>query len=506
MGAISEFMADLQSRGIILSLADGQLQYRSRKNALSESEKQSLASRRDELVAYLTARNAAKALRAQKVANGPLMPSVAQEMWFQFAGGADEGKPVALNISMVAKFDGVDGRAVGNAIATVIARHDALRLRFRKDGESLVAILNPPENFGIEKEDLSSLSDEGARSTAAKRAQEFCGRVNFILGDWLTRARIFILPGRSVVAAISSAHMVADAGSRNIIVDEIRNLLEGRKLDPCPISYNEFSLAERNFLANPQGAVLIDHWRNWYQSQPTMLSPTEKVPMLWGNGIRIVRNFQIPKFVLDQIGSRAKAMKVTPFLIYLTIFSIALSRWSGFERFPLRVLGDKRTSVELSNTVGLMFCADAMEVHASIDADFQTTMRTIQAQYEASLALRIPSLHFWAPHCVRPGIELPEFGNKIPAVFNYYSAGTAREKAETLAAQVQSANSCWPPELEEIAPQSWPRRSAPVFLHLMDFGLQASGSIHFYANVVSRAEQRAFIARFFEIFSEVLSS
>ena len=41
-----------------------------------------------------------------------------------------------------------------------------------------------------------------------------------------------------------------------------------------------------------------------------------------------------------------------------------------------------------------------------------------------------PRLHFWAPHCVRPGIEVADYPNKIPAVFNYYSMGTAREKAE----------------------------------------------------------------------------
>ena len=63
-------------------------------------------------------------------------------------------------------------------------------------------------------------------------------------------------------------------------------------------------------------------------------------------------------------------------------------------------------------------------------ADFETVMRGIMAEYDAALALRIPTLHFWAPHCVRPGIEAADYPNSIPAVFNYYSVGTAREKAE----------------------------------------------------------------------------
>src|SRR5690606_39010738 len=118
-------------------------------------------------------------------------------------------------------------------------------------------------------------------------------------------------------------------------------------------------------------------------------------------------------------------LKVTPFLVCLTIFSLAMARWSGMDRFPVRVLGDKRTALDLANTVGLMFCADALEIHAPQAQDFETTLRGIMASYGASLALRIPPLHFWAPHCVRPGLEVRDFPNRIPAVFNYYSVGTA---------------------------------------------------------------------------------
>ena len=67
----------------------------------------------------------------------------------------------------------------------------------------------------------------------------------------------------------------------------------------------------------------------------------------------------------------AASLKVTPFLIYLTIFSIAMARWAKMERFPIRVLGDKRVSLELTNTVGLMFCADAVEIHVPAACGFR---------------------------------------------------------------------------------------------------------------------------------------
>jgi hypothetical protein len=181
-----------------------------------------------------------------------------------------------------------------------------------------------------------------------------------------------------------------------------------------------------------------------------------------------------------------------------------MARWSGMERFPIRILGDKRISLELSNTVGLMFCADAVEIHAPAGADFETVMRGILAEYDAALALRIPTLHFWAPHCVRPGIEAADYPNKIPAVFNYYTVGTARERAEKKAGPDTTAALPWPPDVVSLPPQNWPRRSSPLFLHVMDLGHEAAVSLHFYQGAISPLDQKSFTALLFQVFAETV--
>jgi hypothetical protein len=391
------------------------------------------------------------------------------------------------------------------AVRQVINRHDALRVTFRVDGEVLHPSLNAADEFGIEQEDLRSLGADAAAQAAETRAREFGGQVNFIEGRWLTRAKVFALPDGEALAVISSAHMIADAGTRNIVLDELRDILEHGVPQAAPsVPYNDYSLAERAILAGPQGEALIDHWRHWYESQPLMLAPSDKTPLLWGNGVRIIRNFSIPGRVLGRVRALADELKVTPFLVYLTIFSIAMARWSGMDRFPVRVLGDKRTTTELSNTVGLMFCADAVEVHAPAGLEFETILRGILAEYDGALALRIPTLHFWAPHCVRPGIEANDFPNRIPAVFNYYSVGTARERAEKQTAPATAE--AWPPQIHELPAQTWPRRSSPLFLHLMDYGSEMSASLHFYENVVSKPDQDTFTAMLFQTFDDAVPS
>jgi hypothetical protein len=499
---VTGLIAELESRNIILSLAGEELRYRSPRNALTEADRENLRLRRGEIVAYLKTRIAARSLRTAGGLAGPLMPAVGQEMWRQFAGGAREGEPVALNIGMVGRFRHAP-EEVNAAIHQVIGRYDALRAGFRAVGGALTAYLNPTDGFEIEQEDLRGLSPEAARTAAEKGASAFCARLNAIEGGWLTRAKLFALPEGESLAAISSAHMIADAGTRNIVLDELRDILEHGGPQGTPsLAFHDYSLAECKILEGDQGALLIDHWRRWYLDQPPMKAPSDGVLLQWGNGTRILRNFTIPGRVLDGVRALAAQLKVTPFLIFLTIFSRSLARWSGMEQFPLRILGDKRTALEVSNTVGLMFCADALEIHAPHKADFESVMRGILAAYDTALALRIPTLHFWAPHCVKPGIEARDYPNRIPAVFNYYSVGTAREKAERLAAPESNALP-WPPQITTLS-QEWPRRSSPLFLHVMDLGHEAQVSLHFYQGVISPADQESFTRTLFQVFAETV--
>jgi hypothetical protein len=291
------------------------------------------------------------------------------------------------------------------------------------------------------------------------------------------------------------------------MLDEIQDALGGGA--PAPrhaIPYNDFSLAERDYLASPPGVTLMDYWRRWYEGSPLLHSPIAKTPLLWGPGVRIVNNFVVPKRVLQAVRALAAQYRVTPFIIHLTIFCLALARWSRSEDFTVRILGDKRTSLELSNTVGLMFCADPIDVHAPEGADFETVMRGIMKEYDASLALRLPTLHYYPPQACRPGIEPTDHRVRIPAVFNYYSAGTEREKAEGDLAPDTTAAMPWPPALQRMPPALWTRPSAPVFLHLMDYGPRADASLHFFEGVVRPAEQEAFIEKLFGMYRALVPS
>jgi hypothetical protein len=505
MSSIPVLIAELQARGIILSAVEGELRFRGPKDALTSADKDALRLQRSQILDFLRARDAGRKLRAVRGRPGPLTPSVAQEMWYRFGGGPNEGKPVALNIIMLGQFQAVEPEAVSRAIKDVIRRHDTLRTHVTVRGKALEFSLNDAEEFTVEHEDLTGFGTEEAETEVRQRAMAYATPLNPVEGRWLGRARVYAMPGRSAVAAISFSHLVTDAGSRNIVLDELQDALSGvQRSQGDVITYNDFSLAERDLLAGPAGDRLIEYWRHWYAQSPLLLSPRQKTPLLWGAGIRIVNNFTMPRRVLRAASRLADELHTTTFAVHLTIFSLALSRWSGTEDFTVRVLGDKRTSLELSNTVGLMFCADPIRVQASADEDFEIVLRRIAREYDASLSLRLPTLHYYPPQCARPGIEPVDMPNRIPAVFNYFTAGTEREKAAGELQPDATAGMPWPPQIHQMPPALWTRHSAPVFLHLMDYGPKADCSLHFYAGVVSDEEQQSFIETLFSVYQEVL--
>ncbi len=88
-------------------------------------------------------------------------------------------------------------------------------------------------------------------------------------------------------------------------------------------------------------------------------------------------------------------------------------------------------------------------------------------------------------------------------MFNYYSVGTAREKAEKRATPDDGASLPWPPQITSIT-QTWPRRSSPLFLHVNDLGHDVQMSLHFYQDVVSPAEQDSFTQQLFQVFAETV--
>src|SRR5689334_12206162 len=119
---IAALIAELESRSILLSLAGEEIRYRSPAGALTDADRGALRARRAELIDYLKSRATARALRAPMPVSGPLTPSVAHEMWRQFAGGPREGEPVALNIPMVGRFRHAAPQVTA-AIGAMVARY-----------------------------------------------------------------------------------------------------------------------------------------------------------------------------------------------------------------------------------------------------------------------------------------------------------------------------------------------------------------------------------------------
>jgi hypothetical protein len=66
MTSVAQLIADLESRGILLSLAGEEIRYRSPKDALTEGDRGNLRAHRGAILDHLKTRAAARALRRRR--------------------------------------------------------------------------------------------------------------------------------------------------------------------------------------------------------------------------------------------------------------------------------------------------------------------------------------------------------------------------------------------------------------------------------------------------------
>ncbi|OWU83523.1 hypothetical protein ATO6_18790 [Oceanicola sp. 22II-s10i] len=186
-----------------------------------------------------------------------------REIWMshQMGGAA----AAAFNESTSLVMNGtLDKAALQTAFDAVIARHDALRLRFARDGSTVDVMA--PETNPIGEIDLSAEADPQAALADAIAADSAIGFD--ITAEAPIRAFLAKLGTDRHVMVICAHHIVADGWSFGVMLDDLARLYsaahEGRQagLAPAP-SFAAHAQAEAARMANPS---TMAYWKSVYDT------------------------------------------------------------------------------------------------------------------------------------------------------------------------------------------------------------------------------------------------
>ncbi|WP_371798033.1 non-ribosomal peptide synthase/polyketide synthase [Streptomyces albidoflavus] len=297
-----------------------------------------------------------------------------------------EGPSALYTVPLVLRLTGrPDVAALRAALHDVVARHEALRTRFRQvDGEPVQEIVPVGDLADLLTEDevrAGELEDEIGRT--ARHVFDLASGIPF-------HARLLTVDDRTSALVIALHHIAADGWSaaplwRDLSVAYAARL-NGAEPDvpPLPVQYADYTLWQRELLgdADDPGSLLAEqlaHWRLALAGAPEELAlPTDRPrPVASAHEGGIVR-LDVPADLHARLAELARAQNATMFMVWHAALAVLLSKLGAGEDIPIGSPFAGRDEADLEDLVGFFVNSLVLRTDVSGDPAFTEVVRRVR--------------------------------------------------------------------------------------------------------------------------------
>jgi amino acid adenylation domain-containing protein/non-ribosomal peptide synthase protein (TIGR01720 family) len=311
-------------------------------------------------IASRSGQEGAEAIPAVPEAPDYALSSAQHRLWLQHqmpGGETAYNIPYGLEI----QGDGLDTAALQAAIATVVARHEALRTAFvlaaGEPRQRIVAVADVPA-VPLEVVDYRDMTATAAEEQAAATAEELARQPFDLARPPLMRVAVLQMPAVDrprTLLLIVVHHIVGDGWSMTILMRELTALYQARRagdslsLPPLPLQYKDYSEWER-------GRDWSGHEAWWMErlagTPERILLPYDARPPAERDfrGDTVEMMLEIPTAeALRQLGA---ARGATLAHVLLALFQLSLFKLSGQHDLCVGMSFANRNRKELENLIG----------------------------------------------------------------------------------------------------------------------------------------------------------
>ncbi|WP_435195374.1 amino acid adenylation domain-containing protein, partial [Streptomyces sp. NRRL F-5630] len=298
-----------------------------------------------------------------------------------------EGPSALYTVPLVLRLTGrPDVAALRAALHDVVARHEALRTRFRQvDGEpvqEIVPVGDLPELLAVDEVPADELEDEIGRT--ARHVFDLASGIPF-------HARLLMADDRTSALVIALHHIAADGWSaaplwRDLSVAYAARLNGAEPgLAPLPVQYADYTLWQRELLgdADDPGSLLAEqlaHWRAALAGAPEELAlPTDRPrPVASAHEGGIVR-LDVPAGLHARLAALARAENATMFVVWHAALAVLLSKLGAGDDIPIGSPFAGRDEADLEDLVGFFVNSLVLRTDVSGDPAFTEVVRRVRA-------------------------------------------------------------------------------------------------------------------------------
>uniref|UniRef100_UPI000491E175 non-ribosomal peptide synthetase n=1 Tax=Nisaea denitrificans TaxID=390877 RepID=UPI000491E175 len=276
------------------------------------------------------------------------------------------------------------------ATRAIIARHAALRLRFRHGTDSWQQ--EPAEISGdlpVHEEDLRDLPIEAQADALAERASHWQRSLDLKDGP-VTRLVLFELTsGQRLLWCIH--HLAVDGVSWRILLGDLDHaftqIRQGADifLEPVPASFLDWAHYLQSLAGTPEIAEAVNYWRGW-QATPPLPKDDPAGVARWDSTehVRVSFDQKTTAALLEQ-APRAFGTRINDIL--LTALALALDNWTGRSDWPIALESHGRPerpgAPDLSETVGWFTAIYPVRLDLPDRTDLAACLKAVKEQLRA---------------------------------------------------------------------------------------------------------------------------
>ncbi|MEO8673215.1 MAG: amino acid adenylation domain-containing protein [Tahibacter sp.] len=333
-----------------------------------------------DLAAVLAADSSRMAVSAiqRRPGDGPSPLSFAQQrLWFL---AELEGPSATYNMPAALRLCGaLDASALRRSVQTIVDRHENLRTRFDQHEGRPAQIVAAPSPVQIAVLDVPAEQVESFARRHATRCFDL--RTGPLFDVCVLR-----VAADDHVLLLNTHHIVSDAWSMGVLVDEFSALYEafvaGRDspLAELPIQYADFAHWQRQWM---QGDVLDEQASFWSahlaDSPPLLQLPTDRPRPALQSFEGAQHRFQIDADVAAGLVKLGQGQGATLFMTLLAAFQILLARYSGQDDIAVGTPIANRTHAELEPLIGFFVNTLVLRSRIDLAQDFCGLLSKVRA-------------------------------------------------------------------------------------------------------------------------------
>lgn len=270
----------------------------------------------------------------------------------------------------------VDFKKLKKSILRFIKNNDNCRIKLKQvDDLSCVQYFEPFYDQDIEILELPDAS-------AAKNLVKALVNIPFRLFDsYLFEFKIFKFPNNHGGFLINAHHLVFDAWSSGILINQIMNDYQELTDSVPTFSYIDYIESEKAYMKSNRFAKDKEFWENSFKTIPSPITLPESIKN-YNSSISSFskrKDFTLSKRALAKINSFCREKNLSLFAFFMSVYSIYLARINNVTNFALGTPVLNRTNFQEKNTSGLFistipFCVN-LDWNSSFD-DFSTYIAT----------------------------------------------------------------------------------------------------------------------------------